>query len=70
MPRLPFPSFSLVLTAANGDPLLTMQDFNPAPTSVEVNLQFPQLSGIVTPPTLLQPMDHDPLMVGVHGSIK
>ncbi|RXW24248.1 hypothetical protein EST38_g1610 [Candolleomyces aberdarensis] len=60
--RLPFPSFSLVLTAANGDALLTMQDFNPAPTSVEVSLQLPQLSAIVTTPTLLQPPDSDPLM--------
>ncbi|KAJ2918250.1 hypothetical protein MD484_g2178, partial [Candolleomyces efflorescens] len=63
--RLPLPSFSLVLTAANGDPLLTMEDFNPALSSVELNLQLPQLSGIVTPPTLLQPRDHDPLMHSV-----
>ncbi|RXW24234.1 hypothetical protein EST38_g1603 [Candolleomyces aberdarensis] len=60
--RVPLPSFSLVLTAANGDPLLRMQDFNPAPTSVEVNLQLPQLSAVMTAPTLLQPSDHDPLM--------
>ncbi|RXW12213.1 hypothetical protein EST38_g13641 [Candolleomyces aberdarensis] len=60
--RLPLPSFSLILTAANGDPLLMMQDFNPAPTSVQVNLQLPQLSAFVTAPTLLQPGDHDPLM--------
>ncbi|KAJ2932471.1 hypothetical protein H1R20_g4617, partial [Candolleomyces eurysporus] len=60
--RLPLPSFSLVLTATNGDPLLMMQDFNPAPTSVQVNLQLPQLSAFVTAPTLLQPSDHDPLM--------
>ncbi|KAJ2922312.1 hypothetical protein H1R20_g14786, partial [Candolleomyces eurysporus] len=60
--RLPLPSFSLVLTTANGDPLLMMQDFNPAPTSVEVNLQLPQLSAIMTAPTLLQRSDHDPLM--------
>ncbi|KAJ2922308.1 hypothetical protein H1R20_g14782, partial [Candolleomyces eurysporus] len=60
--RLPFPSFSLILTAANGDPLLLMQDFNPAPTNIEVSLHLPQLSGIVTAPTLLQPADDDPLM--------
>ncbi|RXW13855.1 hypothetical protein EST38_g12003 [Candolleomyces aberdarensis] len=60
--RLPLPSFSLVLTAANGDPLLKMQDFNPAPTSVQINLQLPQLSAIMTAPTLLQPSDRDPLM--------
>ncbi|RXW24250.1 hypothetical protein EST38_g1612 [Candolleomyces aberdarensis] len=60
--RLPFPSFSLSLTAANGDPLLLMQDFNPAPTNIEVSLHLPQLSGIVTTPTLLQPADNDPLM--------
>ncbi|KAJ2929673.1 hypothetical protein H1R20_g7419, partial [Candolleomyces eurysporus] len=58
--RLPSPSFSLVLTAANGHPLLMMQDFNPALTSIEVNLQFPPLGA--TAPTLLQPSDHDPLM--------
>ncbi|KAJ2918208.1 hypothetical protein MD484_g2167, partial [Candolleomyces efflorescens] len=60
--RLPLPSFSLVLTGANGHPLLAMQDFNSGATNVEVSVQLPQLNAIMDAPTLLQPNDNDPLM--------
>ena len=64
--RLNLPSFSLTLTGPNGEPILAMQDFNPGATSVEVNLQLPQLSAIIAAPAATQPNDQDPLMVGAH----